>query len=103
MVKPDDVCAHANNLVRISYHPLLIYYSSQQKVFKFVYQPGYSAPGSAASRAACEGKQGYLQERVPASLLEKHAEFYRLQELATYMLHVINSFTVMEIPNAVWP
>lgn len=33
----------------------------------------------------------------------KRTEFYRLQELALYRLHIVNSFTVMEIPNAVWP
>lgn len=76
--------------------------------------PGSGTPGPhtaldcqdysrARSQPLYEGKQGYLQERVPASLLEKHAEFYRLQEVVMYRLHIVNSFTVMEIPNAVWP
>lgn len=98
--------------------PLLIYYSSQQKVFKFVYQHRDSYQGQAlqdliqhwiaritvvqhpshcpkASRDTCRS--------VYPPHYWKNAEFYRLQELVMYRLHIVNSFTVMEIPNAVWP
>lgn len=100
---------------------LLICYSSQNKLFKFVHQHSGSCQSTALQGltvlalqssgfqqcnipAAHKGEQGYLREEwVPDTLLEKHAEFYRLKELVMHRLHIVNSFTVMEIPNSVWP
>lgn len=53
------------------------------------------------ARMASPGELGH-QGHQPF-LEEKQAELYRLQELLMDRLHIINSFTLMEIPGAVWP
>lgn len=58
--------------------------------------------GRATSQALCGGRWGYLQERYQPHCW-KNTQFYRLQELVMHRLHIVNSLTVMEIPNTVWP
>lgn len=115
MVRDVDACVHAGNMQKLIVS-LLIYHSSQQEGSSIgaptgqgCITPGWSTAldcqdcSSAASQVLYKSKGGHLWEDEPAPLLEKHAEFYRLQELVMHRLHTVNSFTVMEIPNAVWP
>lgn len=78
-----------------------------QKGFPFVTTTGHSRPGSppagkfqdGTSRAMPSPRWAGHQGSQP--FLE--AEHTELQELLLDRLHIVNSFTLVEIPTAVWP
>lgn len=93
--------------------PSLLTWDTEQKGFTFVTStgtpPGHSTPGSHTARDCQDGSgdlhPGPRQAGIPGPQALPRGKTRRALQAAGAMdrLHTVNSFTLMEIPNAVWP
>lgn len=105
-------------IIYSEFHTTLANLLQLTKVFKFVYWHSDSYQGTALQDLTQHWITRITVLQHPSDHMKasrdtcrsmhqphhwKNTEFYRLQELAMYRLHIVNSFSVMEIPNAVWP